>query len=417
MLESRPPQFVTIKCKGCRADAEIPVQTEDVKVKCHACGTVQDYSASKPPKGSGRSSNDSGSKTRGFGLGGKRGTDENPASMEYYDLLEVQATATQAEIRKKYYKLAIQYHPDKNSDPDAEEHFKKISEAYQVLSDPELRKRYNEYGATGSTPEGGFADPEEFFQQQFGGERFVDLIGKISIGREFKDMVNEEDDESMAGLSEEEKKKKQEEMQAEVRKIREKEHAERVETLVKNLISKLNVFTESERTQESLDAFREIQKIEAEELKQESHGVELLNAIGYTYLSKASQYAGKHAMFGLPGFYLRMREKTHIISETVSTIRSAVDLQRSFQELQKADEEGTLEGEARVKLEEAAARQGLRAMWKGSKLEVQSVLREVCDRVLSDPSVTKEKHGERAIALKTLGEVYCAVKADAVEQA
>jgi curved DNA-binding protein CbpA len=84
--------------------------------------------------------------------------DEKPASMEYYDLLEVPATATAAEIKKSYYKLAIKYHPDKNKDPEAEERFKKISEAYQVLSNEELRKRYNQFGVVGATPEGGFGE-------------------------------------------------------------------------------------------------------------------------------------------------------------------------------------------------------------------------------------------------------------------
>jgi curved DNA-binding protein CbpA len=47
--------------------------------------------------------------------------DENPLNTEFYDLLEVSPTATQAEIKKKYYVLAMKYHPDKCSDPDAEE--------------------------------------------------------------------------------------------------------------------------------------------------------------------------------------------------------------------------------------------------------------------------------------------------------
>jgi preprotein translocase subunit Sec63 len=52
---------------------------------------------------------------------GKIGSDEKPLSTEYYDLLDVSPTATADEIRKKYYKLAIQYHPDKNKDEGAEE--------------------------------------------------------------------------------------------------------------------------------------------------------------------------------------------------------------------------------------------------------------------------------------------------------
>jgi hypothetical protein len=258
------------------------------------------------------------------------------------------------------------------------------------------------------------ADPEEFFQQQFGGERFIHIIGKISIGREFKDMVYEEESEAaMSSLSEEERKLRREIAQAELQKQREEEHRERVATLSQNLKKKLAIYAETDSSDDDLRAFRELQKIEAEELKQEPHGVELLNAIGYTYQSKASQYLGKTGLFGLQALYERAREKTHIISETMSTIRSAIELQRTFQELQKA-EENAVDDQTRARLEEEAARQGLRAMWKGSKLEVQSVLRDVCDQVLYDESVSKDVRHRRAVALKVLGEVYSGVKADQV---
>ena len=69
------------------------------------------------------------------------------ADTTYYDLLEVKSTATELEIKKSYRKLAIKYHPDKNPGNElAAETFKKISEAYQVLSDKEKRVRYDQVG-------------------------------------------------------------------------------------------------------------------------------------------------------------------------------------------------------------------------------------------------------------------------------
>lgn len=65
---------------------------------------------------------------------------------DYYSLLGVSRDASAEEIKKSYRKLALQYHPDRNKEPGAEEHFKKISEAYAVLSDGEKRRKYDMFG-------------------------------------------------------------------------------------------------------------------------------------------------------------------------------------------------------------------------------------------------------------------------------
>ena len=63
------------------------------------------------------------------------------------------------------------------------ERLKSIAIAYQTLSDPQLRHKYNEFGPEESAPEGGFVDPEELFGLIFGGERFLPLIGQQSFTR------------------------------------------------------------------------------------------------------------------------------------------------------------------------------------------------------------------------------------------
>src|SRR5918999_2710394 len=83
-------------------------------------------------------------------------------SPDYYKTLGVDKKASADEIKKAYRKLARKYHPDTNKEPAAEERFKQISEAYDVLSDPEKRKKYDRGGlfagaGMGGSPFGGAA--------------------------------------------------------------------------------------------------------------------------------------------------------------------------------------------------------------------------------------------------------------------
>src|SRR5437867_9836870 len=79
------------------------------------------------------------------------------AISDYYVTLGVERTASDAEIKKAYRRLAQQWHPDVSPDPEAALRFKEISEAYQVLSDPERRQRYDLFGTAGSEAGGGLA--------------------------------------------------------------------------------------------------------------------------------------------------------------------------------------------------------------------------------------------------------------------
>jgi molecular chaperone DnaJ len=109
---------------------------------------------------------------------------------DYYEILSVERMASSEEIKKSYRKLAVKYHPDKNpGDKAAEEKFKELGEAYEILSDPQKRAVYDQHGHAAFDKRsgggfarggGGFHDPFDIFREVFGGgggNIFDDLFG------------------------------------------------------------------------------------------------------------------------------------------------------------------------------------------------------------------------------------------------
>ncbi|KAL1845834.1 DnaJ-like protein [Paecilomyces lecythidis] len=411
----------------------------------------------------------------------------------YYDTLGVPPTATELEIKKAYRKLAITTHPDKNpGDETAHARFQAIGEAYQVLSDENLRKQYDKFGKEQAVPGGGFEDPSEFFSMIFGGEAFVDLIGEISLMKDLTTtmditmqemeedelaeaaeeklkvhdeqqaaaeestapktepiteehkpsasgpssgtstprrymgqqaiMDKSEEDARMeaAGLTPEEKElrkkekkkggltKEQQERLAAYELERKKAREERVDTLARKLIDRISVWTETDKTADVTRAFEEKIRLEVENLKMESFGLEILHAIGQTYVQKATSFLKSQKFLGISGFFSRLKDKGTLAKETWTTISTAIDAQMTMEEMAKLEERGGEDwtDEKKAEYEKKVTGKILAAAWRGSKFEIQSVLRDVCDKVLNDKSIKLEKRVERAHALVLAGNIY-----------
>ena len=89
------------------------------------------------------------------------------AKRDYYDVLGVNRSSSDSEIKRAYHRLARECHPDLNKDPDAERRFKEINEAYEILGDRRKRAEYDRWGH--AAPSGGFAT-------DFGGFPFGDIF-------------------------------------------------------------------------------------------------------------------------------------------------------------------------------------------------------------------------------------------------
>ena len=106
---------------------------------------------------------------------------------DYYEVLGVGRDASEEEVKRAYRKLAVKFHPDKNpDDPHAEEKFKELGEAYDVLMDSDKRAAYDRFGhaafASGGAGFGGFHDPFDIFREVFGGGGFGGGIFETFFG-------------------------------------------------------------------------------------------------------------------------------------------------------------------------------------------------------------------------------------------
>lgn len=187
---------------------------------------------------------------------------------------------------------------------------------------------------------------------------------------------------------------------------------ERVDTLARKLVDRLSVWTETDKGADVTKAFLDKTALEVENLKIESFGLDILHAIGAVYFAKATALLKSQKFLGISGFFSRVKDKGTFFKETWNTISSAIDAQQTMEEMARMEEAGGEDwtDEKKMEYERKVTGKILNAAWRGSKYEIQGVLREVCDSVLYDKKVPLNKRLERAQALVLIADILSKVR-------
>jgi len=330
---------------------------------------------------------------------------------ELYDVLGVAPGATSGEIKKKFYKEALIWHPDKNpGDQAATERFQKINNAYAVLSDPDKRRAYDSQGEAGVGPQMN-VNPTVFFSLLFGSERFHEYIGTIRVATELQFAMKaaqrgeQMDMESTAGLQN---------PLANMRRIQ-RQQLRRVVGCAKALKERLHKFVHA-RDEE---AFARETVLEAHNLAQTSFGPQLLTTIGAVYENRADHFlamingsalaepwvATKWSK-GFRGMELMKNSAT----SALQALKALLEISR-FANEQKPD---TLETHEE-KVEFSRKMEGkvkehvpvfVEAVWNYCACDVERNVRDVCRKLLKDMSVPWVIRYRRALALRRLGRIF-----------
>ncbi|KAK6590732.1 DNAJ [Cryptosporidium xiaoi] len=341
---------------------------------------------------------------------------KNVVDTTYYDLLSVSPGASPDEIRRQYYRKAKQYHPDKNPDDnEAKEKFQKLGEAYQILADPELRRRYDEYGI-GATEDMPVIDSSLIFTLLFGSDSLEKYVGKLKMAS-LVEIASLNGTPNISNSSE-------------IENMIENEQNKRTIRLAQKMRDKiLPILDEFDannslpiENSEKLMKWREEISKEAKELCSNSFCDSIVEAIGWSYENYGSQYLGKIDTFlGIGGKYAKFQAKTRNVATTWKMASTAIKTAMAAQNLQYAmkkeqtNEDG--KGESKEKEADDASVNTqqkfeetlpliLETMLQMTLMDIEDTVRTVAKKLVKDMGVDLKVRKQRALAIIEFGSTF-----------
>lgn len=318
-----------------------------------------------------------------------------PVDNELYTELQVDTDATPSQIRKAYYRMAQLYHPDKHpDDPAATEKFQKISNAYQVLSDPVKREEYHRVGASAAHDEA-MMDPKALFILMFAD--FEHIVGDLATATILMSGQGDEATEQETGTDTEAKirnearNKARERKRSQFQELREKQ-------LVKLLERRLEPWMNGNE-----DEFIEHAKNEVMYLREQPFGRDCLKSSGYIYRKRAGKLLeSKGPLTGVVNFFEDIGDKAHSMKSKIRALEGGF---KALTAGERSEENETIDDAAR---REAVSTLG--AVWLTSVIDIESTLRKVVSRFLNldkaDGVVDKTELKRKAQGLLILGKIF-----------
>ena len=322
--------------------------------------------------------------------------------MFYYETLGVEATADQGTIKRNYYKLAREFHPDKNPGNDeAAEKFKVIGEAYQVLSDEAKRAKYNKEGRDGlknnqDPDEAPKIDPVILFAFLFGSDKFKDITGPLANATSAS--VGDSPDVSPKTARELQKR--------------------RVVRLAVKLIDRVEGYVNLRKAgNEDPSEFVAKWTAEAQDLSTASFGYPMVTTCGKVYnLIATKQIGSLENGYGLPAMadwaeaqHARIEQRKAQNKNQMDHLRAGMDmikLAKQYQEKIEAAKSDEEKQKLQEEMQKAAVEITLRILWTTNVVDITATLHETCMMIFHDDSVDKEIRRYRTEAVQKLGEVW-----------